>query len=79
MKHGKKYVAAAKLIEKNKVYSVEEACELVKKTSCTKFDSTVGISFNLNIDGRKADQHVGSFHCGNAEFRHSAPDCRRPL
>ena len=58
MKHGKKYVAAAKLIEKNKVYSVEEACELVKKTSCTKFDSTVGISFNLNIDGRKADQQV---------------------
>ena len=58
MKHGKKYVAAAKLIEKNKAYSVEEACELVKKTSCTKFDSTVGISFNLNIDGRKADQQV---------------------
>lgn len=57
MKHGKKYVEASKLVE-NRVYSVEEACELVKKTSCTKFDSTVGISMHLNIDGRKADQQV---------------------
>lgn len=58
MKHGKKYVAAAQLVDNSKVYSVEEACELAKKTSCTKFDSTVGISFKLNIDGRKADQQV---------------------
>lgn len=58
MKHGKKYEAALKLIDKSKVYTVEEACELIKKTSCTKFDSTVGISMNLNIDGRKADQQI---------------------
>lgn len=57
MKHGKKYQEASKLVE-NKAYSIEEACELIKKTSCTKFDSTVGISFHLNIDGRKADQQI---------------------
>ena len=45
MKHGKKYEAALKLIDKNKVYSVHEACELVKQTSVTKFDSTVGMAF----------------------------------
>lgn len=58
MKHGKKYEAALKLIDKNKVYSVHEACELVKQTSITKFDSTVGISMKLNINTKKADQQV---------------------
>lgn len=58
MKHGKKYEAALKLIDKNKVYSVHEACELVKQTSVTKFDSTVGISMKLNINTKKADQQV---------------------
>ena len=58
MKHGKKYQAALKLIDKNKVYSVHEACELVKQTSVTKFDSTVGISMKLNINTKKADQQV---------------------
>ncbi len=58
MKHGKKYEAALKLIDKNKVYSVHEACELIKQTSVTKFDSTVGISMKLNINTKKADQQV---------------------
>ena len=58
MKHGKKYEAALKLIDKNKVYSVHEACELVKQTSVTKFDSTVGVSMKLNINTKKADQQV---------------------
>lgn len=58
MKHGKKYQAALKLIDKNKVYSVHEACELVKQTSVTKFDSTVGVSMKLNINTKKADQQV---------------------
>ena len=58
MKHGKKYEAALKLIDKNKVYNVHEACELVKQTSVTKFDSTVGISMKLNINTKKADQQV---------------------
>ena len=58
MKHGKKYEAALKLIDKTKAYSIEEACELVKKTSITSFDSTVQVSMKLNINTKKADQQV---------------------
>ena len=58
MKHGKKYEAALKLIDKTKVYSIEEACELVKKTSITSFDSTVQVSMKLNINTMKADQQI---------------------
>ena len=58
MKHGKKYEAALKLVDKTKVYSIEEACELVKKTSITSFDSTVQVSMKLNINTKKADQQI---------------------
>ena len=58
MKHGKKYQAVAQLVDKSKVYTVEEAVALVKKTSTTKFDSTVAVSMRLNINTRKADQQV---------------------
>ena len=58
MRHGKKYEAALKLIDKTKVYSIEEACELVKKTSITSFDSTVQVSMKLNINTKKADQQI---------------------
>ena len=58
MKHGKKYEAALKLIDKTKAYSIEEACELVKKTSITSFDSTVQVSMKLNINTKKADQQI---------------------
>ena len=58
IKRGKKYKTALELIEKNKVYSPVEACELVKKTSVTKFDASVDVSFSLNIDTRYADQQI---------------------
>lgn len=58
MKHGKKYEAALKLVDKTKVYGIEEACELVKKTSITSFDSTVQVSMKLNINTKKADQQI---------------------
>lgn len=55
---GKKYVEASKLVEKNKNYSLDEAIELAKKTTITKFDSSVEIAIKLNIDTKKADQQM---------------------
>ena len=57
-KQGKKYVEASKLVDKNKLYTTSEAVELVKKSSITKFDGTVEIAINLNIDTKKADQQM---------------------
>ncbi|ATZ19069.1 50S ribosomal protein L1 [Williamsoniiplasma somnilux] len=54
----KKYKEASAKVEKHKVYEVKEALKLAKETSTTKFDSTVEIAFNLNIDPRKADQQI---------------------
>ena len=58
IKRGKKYKQASALVEKGKVYSAKEACELIKKTSTTKFDASVDVAFNLNIDTRYAEQQI---------------------
>ena len=58
MKKGKKYLEVSKLVEKNKLYSLEEAVELVKKTTVTKFDSSVELAMRLNLDTKKADQQL---------------------
>lgn len=58
MKMSKKYAAAQALIEKGKVYSLEEAVALVKKTNTTKFDATIDLSLNLNVDPKQADQQL---------------------
>ena len=58
MKRGKKYVEAAKLVDKTKAYTALEALELAVKTSTTKFDASVDVSFRLNIDPRKAEQNI---------------------
>jgi large subunit ribosomal protein L1 len=58
MKRGKKYVEAAKLIDPNKLYTIAEAVELVKKTSTVKFDATVDVSYRLNVDTTKQDQQI---------------------
>ena len=57
-KLGKKYVEASNKDEKNKTYDIEEAIKLVKETSITKFDSSVEVAMNLNIDTKKADQQL---------------------
>ena len=57
-KLGKNYKKVAELVEKGKIYSIDEACELVKKTSTVKFDATVDVSFHFDIDPTQADQQV---------------------
>lgn len=57
-KSGKKYVEASKLVDRTKLYNVEEAVDLVKKTSITKFDSTVELAMNLNIDTKKSTEQM---------------------
>lgn len=55
---GKKYREVAKLIDKNKAYSLAEALELAVKTSTVKFDATVELHVNLGVDPKTADQNV---------------------
>ena len=58
MKHGKKYVESAKLIDRNAQYDVAEALDLTVKTGKAKFDETVEVHVRLGVDGRHADQQV---------------------
>lgn len=55
---GKKYTAALAQIDRTKTYSIDEAVALAKKTSVTKFDSSVEVSFFLNVDPRQAEQNI---------------------
>ena len=58
MKHGKKYVEAAKAVDRFKLYDSSEALDLVLKTAVAKFDETVEVHVKLGVDGRHADQQV---------------------
>ena len=58
MKHGKKYVDGAKLIERSRLYDTQEALDLCVKTGTAKFDETVEVHVKLGVDGRHADQQV---------------------
>ena len=58
MAHGKKYIEAAKTIDANKRYTIEEACALVGKTATKKFNETVDVSIRLGVDPKHADQMV---------------------
>ena len=58
MKRSKRYVANLEKIEKNRAYSKEEAVKLVKETSNSKFDGTVEVAMNLNLDTKKNDQQL---------------------
>ena len=57
-KAGKKYQEAAKLLEAGKIYTVDEALELVKKTATAKFDETIELHVRLGVDPKYADQQV---------------------
>ncbi|MCH5197956.1 MAG: 50S ribosomal protein L1 [Oscillospiraceae bacterium] len=58
MKHGKKYVDSAKLVDRSKLYESTEALDLVCKTAKAKFDETVEVHVRLGVDSRHADQQV---------------------
>ncbi len=58
MKRGKKYLEAAKLVDRMVQYDPEEAIDLVKKTAVAKFDETIEAHIRLGVDGRHADQQV---------------------
>ena len=58
MKHGKKYVESAKLIDKTKLYDTAEALDITVKGATAKFDETVELHVRLGVDSRHADQQV---------------------
>ena len=58
MFYGKKYVDSQKLIEKSKLYEVNDAMALVCQTSKAKFDETIEVHVRLGVDSRHADQQV---------------------
>jgi large subunit ribosomal protein L1 len=57
-KLGKKYVEASKKVERNNLYSKEEAIKLVKETNTTKFDGSIDLAIRLNVDPSKNDQQL---------------------
>ena len=58
MKHGKKYQEKAKLVDRTVLYDVNEAIDLVQKSTVAKFDETVEVHIKLGIDSRYAEQQV---------------------
>ena len=58
MKKSKRYAEVSNKVEKNKLYSTVDAINLVKETASTKFDETIEVAMNLNLDTKKADQQL---------------------
>ena len=58
MKHGKKYVEAAKLVDRATAYEANDAVALVKKTAVAKFDETIEVHIRTGCDGRHAEQQI---------------------
>ena len=58
MKRGKKYVEAAKLIDRTVTYDIDQAMELVKKAATAKFDETIEAHIRTGCDGRHAEQQI---------------------
>jgi large subunit ribosomal protein L1 len=59
-KRGKKYLEAAKLVDRNRAYMPDEALDLVRRVSYAGFDATIEVHFKIGVDPRQADQQVRS-------------------
>jgi len=57
-KHGKKYIEALSKVEAEKNYALNDAVSLIKEMDYAKFDASVEVVFNLNVDTRQADQQL---------------------
>jgi large subunit ribosomal protein L1 len=75
IKRGKAYKEAVKIIEKDKIYHLEEAIDLIKKTSPVKFDASIEIHIRLGVDKEKSDQNVR----GNILLPHGSGKIKRVL
>ena len=71
----KKYIEAAKLVDRTKVYNASGLLELSTKTSTAKFDERVKVHVKLGVDSRHADQHV----CGAIVLPHRTGKTQRVL
>ena len=58
MKRGKRYVEAAKLVDRASLYEAADAISIVKKAAGAKFDETVELHIRTGCDGRHADQQI---------------------
>lgn len=58
MKRGKRYKELVKLIDKNRLYSLDEAADLLKQTANAKFNETIDLATRLGVDPRQADQNI---------------------
>ena len=58
MKKSKRYASVLEKVDKKKAYTVEDAVKLVKSASSAKFDETIEVAMNMNLDTRKADQQL---------------------
>ncbi|MDN5348204.1 MAG: large subunit ribosomal protein [Clostridia bacterium] len=74
-RHGKKYLEASKLIDRQQLYEPAEAIDLVKKTATARFDETVEAAVRLGVDPRHADQQVR----GTVVLPHGTGKTRRVL
>lgn len=55
---GKRYAKTVELIDRSKLYSLDEAADLIKKAATARFDESVEFAARLNVDPRKADQQI---------------------
>ena len=74
MKHGKKYVESAKLVDRNKLYDCDEALDTVIKAASAKFDETVEAHIRLGVDSRqdRKSTRLNSSHTDSSRMPSSA-------